>query len=506
MSSTFNIVSATPIASALTNASRPVSTSDAALAKEGSGTAASTVVEIGAQTAESLTYTAAATRVQQVWTSGNGDDANSKQIAENFAASDVRRRLYGLGSSLLDGYTGKAGDYSQALLSFIGPPGSKAAEQAQQAAAIELQAAPTQKLSLTLKTHSGATVELSLASSISGLGVELKTSQTLTDKELKAVKALADGFETTLKGLSEQPPRIAIDALSRFDSSAIGALDLRASFSKEIGDPLSLTFSATAAGRKLSVDTKDGVLDLSVDLGNAEIRGDNSQRAKAMSNYLSQVDTAAKRGNGDKALVELFKNAFSEMHSYYPDDPTVVSRRPLRDYEAAALTGLADFKASIKSTVVASNPLRVSEVDYFNYRTSQESTVESGSRTRLTQFRETTLDAAFHKGLRSDKAPLLTVDPKSQNYRYFQVNDRISNKVTIEHDDFGPVRAEQEQSVSKFMGIQTYERGKLVKNEQIPEQNSFVIDLLETIKNLSLDPAERQGQLEALNDRMFLRG
>lgn len=462
-------------------------------------------MELGAQAGEALTYTAAAPPVQQAWTAGAGDDAVSKRIAENFSATDVSRRLIGLGAALLDGYTGEAGDYRQALLSFVGQPGSKAAEQARQAAEIELQVAPTQKLAMTLKTKSGATVELSLSSSISGLGVELKTSQALTDKELKAVKALAAGFETALKGLTEKPPRIAIEDLTRFDSSAIASLDLSASFSKEIGDPLSLTFSATAAGRKLSVETAGGVLDLSVDLANSEIRGDSAQRAKAMSHYLAQVDVAAKRGNGDKVLVDLFKNAFSEMHAYYPDDPTAVSRRPLRDYEKAALSGLSDFKASIKSTVVASNPMRVAEVDYFNYKTSQESTVETGDRIRLTQSQETTLDAAFHKGLRSDKAPLLTLDPKSQNYRYIQVNDRISHKVTIEHDEFGPVRAEQEQSVSKFMGIKTYEHGKLIKQEKIPEQSSFIIDLLDTIKNLSLDPAERKQQLEALNDRMLLK-
>jgi hypothetical protein len=506
MTSIFNIVSATPVAPALDSASRPVSLVQGDVAKDGALAAESAVVDIGKQPLEALTYTAPAPVVQQVWTAGTGDDAVSKRIAENYATTDVSRRLSGLGSALLDGYTGEAGAYRQALLSFAGQPGSKAAEQARQAAEIELQVAPTQKLALTLKTRSGATVELSLASSISGLGVEMKTSQTLTDKELKAVKALADGFETALKSLAEQPPRIAIDELTRFDSSAIASLDLSASFSKEIGDPLSLTFSATAAGRKLSVETAGGVLDLSVDLANSEIRGDNAQRAKAMSNYLAQVDVAAKRGNGDKALVELFKNAFSEMHAYYPDDPTAVSRRPLRDYEAAALSGLTDFKASIKSTVVASNPMRVAEVDYFNYKTSQESTIETGARTRLTQSQETSLDAAFHKGLKSDKAPLLTLDPKSQNYRYIEVNDRISSKVTIEHDEFGPVRAEHEQSVSKVMGIQTYERGKLVKQEQIPEQNSFIIDLLDTIKSLSLDPNERQKQLEALNDRILLRG
>jgi hypothetical protein len=509
MSSTFNILSATTTPLTPDSASRSALKQGAAATGVTGGAVlaeTSAIVELGNQPPEALTYAATLPRVQQIWTAGASDDAVSKQIATNFAATDASHRLRGLGAALLEGYKGEAGNYRQALLSFTGVPGSAAAEQAQQVADIELQVAATQKFSLSVKTQSGAMVELSIASRADGLGVELKTSQALTGNELKAVQDLADGFEAAVKGLTEVPPRIAIDALSRFDSSAIASLDLRASFSKEGGEPLSLSFSATAAGRTLSVETATGALDLSVDLANPQLRGDQAQRTKAIGNYLTQVDVAAKRGNGDKALVELFKNAFSEIHAYYPDDETTVARRPLRDYEAAALSGLADFKAGLKVTAVASNPMRPGEVDYFNYLATQESTLTTGERTKLTQLRETVLDAAFHKGLKSDKAPILTADPRSQNYRYFQVNDRMSSKVTIEHDELAPVRAEQAQSSSKFTGIQTYERGKLIKEEKLPEQHAFVLDLLETIKNLSLDPAERQRQLAALNDRVLLQG
>jgi hypothetical protein len=465
----------------------------------------SAIVAIGTQPTEALTYAVPLPSVQQVWTAGTNDDAVSKLIANNSTATDVARRLRGLGAALLEGYKGEAGNYRQALLSFSGVAGSAAAEQAQQVADIELQLVPVQKFALTLKTQSGATVELSIASRPDGLGVELKTSQTLSSHELKAVQDLADGFEATVKGLTEVPPRIAIDALSRFDSSAIASLDLRARFSKEGGEPFGLALSATAAGRTLNVETPAGALNLSVDLANPQIRGDQAQRNKALGNYLAQVDVAAKRGNGDKALVDLFKNAFSEIHAYYPDDGNAVARLPLRDYEKAALSGLADFKADIRATAIASNPVRPGEVDYFNYQTSQESTLAMGARTRLTQAQEAVLEAAFHQGLKSDKAPVLTADPRSQNYRYVQVNDRISSKVTIEHDELGPVSAGLEKSASTLTGIQTYERGKLLKEERTPDQHSAVIDLLNTFKSLSLDPAERKRQLVSLNDQALLK-
>ena len=508
MSSTFSILSATSTALVPERAdplpSRPVGT-ELAMQQADLPAGSSTIVEIGSQPVEALTYPGVLPAVQQVWVGGAAEDAVSKRIASNFAAGDGSHRLRGLGSTLLEDYKGEAGNYRQALLSFSGVPGTAAVEHARQVADIDLQVMPAQKFALTLKTRSGATVELSIASRPDGLGVELKTSQTLSVNELQAVKDLADGFEAAVRGLSEQPPRIAIDALSRFDSSAIVSLDLRASFNAEGGEPLSLDFSATAAGRSLSIETQTGTLDLSVDLGNAQIRGDAAQREKAIGNYLAQVDSAARRGNGDKALVELFKNAFSEIHAYYPDDSTSVARRPLRDYERAALSGLADFKAGIKVTPVSSNPMRPGEIDYFNYLTSQESTLSIGDRTKLTQLQEVTLDAAFHKGLKSDKAPVLTADPRSQNYRYFQVSDRISSKITLEHDEFGPTRAELQQSAEKFTGIRTYERGKLVKEERLPDQYSMVIDLLDTIRNLSLDPGERQRQLAALNDRILLK-
>lgn len=465
----------------------------------------SAIVDIALQPAQALTYPAVLPTVQQVWVAGAAEDAVSKRIARNFAAEDSSRRLRGLGAALLEDYKGEAGSYRQALLSFSGVPGTAAAEHARQVADIDLQVMPTQKFALTLKTRSGATIELTIASRPHGLGVEMKTTQALSENELQAVKDLADGFEAAVRGLSEQPPRIAIDALSRFDSSAIVSLDLRASFNEEDGEPLSLAFSATAAGRSLNIETQTGALDLSVDLGNPQIRGDAAQREKAIGNYFAQVDSAARRGNGDKVLLELFKNAFSEIHAYYPDDSASVAARPLRDYERAALSGLADFKAGIKVTPVASNPMRPGEVDYFNYLTLQESTLSIGERSKLTQLQEVTLDAAFHKGLKSDKAPVLTADPRSQNYRYFQVNDRISSKVTLEHDALGPTRADLAQSAEKLTGIRTYEHGKLVKEERIPDQNSMVIDLLDTIRNLSLEPGERQRQLAAFNDRILLR-
>lgn len=508
MSSTFSIISPSSTALVPESAGRvPSRTVGGAPATMQADLPAgrSTIVEIGSQPAAALTYPAALPTVQQVWTAGAAEDAVSKQIAGNFAVGDSARRLRGLGAALLEDYKGEAGTYRQALLSFSGVPGTAAAEQVRQVADIELQVMPAQKFALTLKTRSGATVELGIASRPDGLGVEIKTSQALSGNELKAVRDLADGFEAAVRGLTEQPPRIAIDALSRFDSSAIASLDLRASFNEEGGESLSLAFAATAAGRSLSVETQTGALDLSVDLANAQIRGDSAQREKAVGNYLAQVDSAARRGNGDKALVDLFKNAFSELHAFYPDDMASLARRPLRDYEKAALSGLADFKAGIKVSPVSSNPMRPGEVDYFNYLTLQESTLTGGDRSRLTQLQEVTLDAAFHKGLKSDKAPILTADPRSQNYRYFQVNDRISSKLTLEHDELGPTRADLEQSAEKFTGIQTYERGKLVKEERIPDQYSVVIDLLDTLRNLSLDPGERQRQLGALNDRVLLK-
>lgn len=503
MSSTFNIVSTTnPSAFTLDSIGRQSGRTGEGIS--GAAVSSSTIVELGSSQATGLTYDQPQARMLEAWTStANRRDHVSAQMAINSMAGDAAGRLKGLGAYLLKGYTGEAGSYQQTLLRFFGVRGSEAAAQAQEVAGVQLQATPAQKITLTLKTQSGATVELSIASGASGLSVEMKTSQTLSSKELVAVQDLAEGFEEVIKGLAEVPPRVAINVLNRFDSSAIVSLDLRAVFNKEDSESLTFAFSATAAGRSLKVGNQTGSLDLSVDFSNSQIRGDSAQREKAVSNYLAQIDVAAKRGNGDKALVDLFKNAFREIHANYPEDADTVGRRPLRDYEAAVLSGLADFKAGIKVKAVDSNPMRPGETDYFNYLATQESTLTTDGSAKLTQLRETVLEAAFHKGLKSDKAPFLTTDPRSQNYRYFQVNDRMSSRVTMEHNEFGLVRAGLEQSASKLMKIQTYEQGKLVKEDRIPEQYALIIDFLETIKNLSLDPTERQRQLGELNDRIL---
>ena len=114
-----------------------------------------------------------------------------------------------------------------------------------------------------------------------------------------------------------------------------------------------------------------------------------------------------KRGSANADLMAMFKDAFSAMNSNYPQSAAVdaLSNNPS---DKGLLTGLADFKASIKQAVDSSNSMRPSEVDSFSYNVSQKTQVNgrSSADRSVTQNQQSVLSASFHKGLDGGKPPV----------------------------------------------------------------------------------------------------
>jgi len=105
----------------------------------------------------------------------------------------------------------------------------------------------------------------------------------------------------------------------------------------------------------------------------------------------------------------MFKDAFSALNSNYPQGAGAVEALSNNPSDKGLLTGLADFKASIKQAVDSSNPMRPSEVDSFSYNVSQKTQVNgrSSADRSVTQNQQSVLSASFHKGLDGGKPPVL---------------------------------------------------------------------------------------------------
>lgn len=449
-------------------------------------------------------------------------DPVSALIAKNFDALKTSGRYTGLGQALLDRFKTTQDDFRQALTRISSASGSpRDIAEASAAAFDRLKTAPTDKISLSIRTASGLTVNLSVFSSSNGLGVEVSSSGELSQTEREALTGLSGAFEKALNALAEQPPRVDIGDLGNFDTSVLKSVDLKAQLTQETGKAFSLEFHSDSTTRSLKASGAEGEVDISLDLSKPLIRGAEAQRNKAISNYLKQFDAAAVRGRGNAELVKLFKDSFAGIHASMPPAAsslqnivTSAAQDSLEDTEQALLTGLADFKAQITEEVARPNPIRRDEIDQFSFSASQTTRIEhdkSGGQT-LTQEQASSLTASFHTQLTSDDPPLLSDKKESQNYLYYQIADSASSTATISHDrDNNPVSASLEKSASQSLHLQRYEMGKLTDEETRPLNRTSSENLLQLISSLhnnrpktADELAERADTLARLNDKVFL--
>ncbi|WP_027470035.1 hypothetical protein [Deefgea rivuli] len=424
-------------------------------------------------------------------------------MARNFAGESNANRFLGLGQALLEHLKSSATNFKQSV--------SVQAEE--QSAAVQ-----QGEIALSIQTHSGARVALTLNNQGDSLGVALNIDGELSTDEQTAVSALAESFELTVRGLLTVPPRLNIAGITQVDSNQIKALDLKASFTDQASEVIKFDFHSDASQRQVKLATPQGKLSVNVDLQQTAILGNATQREKAVGRYLQQMEQANQRGKPDAAMQTLFQDAFTNLHRYYPGDAGALQGvraanvESLKDYNQALLTGLGDFQADLAMSAASSNPMRPNERDHFNFQMAQSSRIVG--RQSIQQKQDSSLSASYHESLQADLPLRLTMDKKSQNYNFVEIKDQASSQIDLAFDGKHQlISATLEKSAQQSTKISRYEMGKLVKESQIPAQYQVLQDLLSTLQSLEKqkikhidDETLRQQKLSELNNVIFLEG
>lgn len=432
----------------------------------------------------------------RAWES-DSQDALSKSLNANFNSQSTANRFSGLGAGLIAQFAKGGAAVSQSVMFASADRAANAGEIKVDQGLLHTKA--DNQVSLSIKTASGKTVTFSLSSQTDGLGVQATVDGgTLTDEELKAVGKLGSAFQSAVDGLTAMPPKLDLSQLTQFDTKLLASVDLNATLKSLDGQDLSLAFHADSQSRTTRMSGPLGELNLAVDLKNAAILGNAKQQAKALQSYLAQFDRAQERGSAKPELMAMFKDAFSAMNSHYPQGVTLPEALTRNSTDQGLLTGLADFKASIKQASESPNPMRPSEVDSFAYEASQKTRVGGNSLLdrSVSQDQQSSLSASFHKGLKGGKAPALDGNAESQNYRYVQVQDKASSSAKLSYKDGLLASATLDQSASQNTRTQQYVMGKLVEDTTVPKEASVKRDYLVLLEYAAKESKKSKDALE----------
>jgi len=421
-------------------------------------------------------------------------DTLSKAINTNFNALSIANRFKGLGESLMAQFAEVDTDISQS----VRYAGADNAGELKLSQAL-LHSKADNLVSLNIKTASGKTITFSLSSQNDGLGVQATVDGgTLSDDELKAVGQLSSAFQAAVDGLTAVPPKLDLGGLTRFDSKILASVDLDAKLELADAQQQTLAFHADNQSRTTRMSGADGELSLAVDLKNAAILGEAQQQAKALESYLAQFDRVQERGNAKAPLMDMLKDAFSAMNSHYPQGGAAPEALTRSAADQRLLSGLADFKASIKQTREASNPMRPSEVDSFAYDVAQNTRV-GGSSTldrTVTQYQQSSLSASFHKDLTGARNPALGTTAESQNYLYVQVEDKASSSTHLGYKEGMLTHASVSQSASEDTRTQKYVMGKQVNETFVPRHASARHDYVALLEHAARESTKSRQALE----------
>ncbi|QVM98724.1 hypothetical protein JYG36_11375 [Pseudomonas sp. SORT22] len=400
-------------------------------------------------------------------------------------ASAIGSRFHGLGAALVNQLVANGGQsFTQSVFAFA--DGAQPSAEALKVQSNNLRQHPANAVNLSLTTASGATVNLSLASNEQGLAVsaEVQGGQ-LSSDELKGLASLAESFQGAINGLSEQPPRLQLGKLATLDSTLFSALQMNAKLDTVNGQQLTFDLTLDDSARKLSLQGPAGNVQLNLDTRDTSLLGKSAQRQAAISNYLSQFDAAQSRGKGDENLVGLLKDAFVQLNS--ADDiarPATGSIPLLAAKDTALLSGLADFSASISQTSQQPNPLRPTELDRFDYKVSQSTTISGASPANraVQQDQQANLSAAYHTSLNPQMA--LVDALATQNYRYHEISDQSSTSTRLRYDKNSLVEASVSQQASRNERVRSYADGVLQSDVSTPASVSESRNLLGLLTDL----------------------
>lgn len=443
------------------------------------------------------------------WENPANDDL-TMLMAKNFQSATLAGRFNDMGKTLLASFANGGGNYSQSVMNF--QPGQTPDASLIRTSQQVLHTTADNQITLNVTTRSGATVELTLSSSNDGLAAQIKVANgTLTDTDRKALSSLADGFQQAVDGLSSSTPSLDLGGLTQFDPGVLSSVDVHAALKDSSGKTQTVDFHADAKQRSVSAQMDSGTVNVSIDTRQLAQLGNAQQQTQAINAYLKQFDDAQQRGHGDATLMSLMKQAFSEMATIKATGSQPANTGiTLNDTGRSMLTGLPDFSVSIKDTPKSVNPMRPSEVDQFSYQASQQTTIMGRDQAdySVTQLQQSHLSASYHTSLSgsTDEPLRLSTDKKSQNYRYYQIDDSASSQSQFSYGNGELITAMLNQSAKQSSHMIQYELGKLTKDVTTPAQAASSIDLLDTLKaaNKLIDSDSRQNALNKISGEVVL--
>jgi len=365
------------------------------------------------------------------------------------------------------------------------------------------------KVTLAITTKSGAKVDLTLANLGDEMIYQVSSNAELNEEERKALSDLAEAFQSAIDGMTDSAPQVRLRGLTQFDSKFVQAIDLHAEVAGPDSTKQSLDLHIDGVSRKVSLDGPDGKAEVNVDTSATDHLGTKQQQAKAINNYLAQFDQAVTRGHGDKKLMSMFKDAFSDMNRTATlEDRDDYLRTPskwrLNADDHAALTGLSDFSASLTQTPKSSNPLKLQQQDTFSYEVSQMTNIDGENRDErnIGQTQKSHLDAEFHTAIGKSTPPFFDGTPQTQNYEYHRIDDSAASAVSLNYKFGKLAKANLQQIASQSEQVFTFILGKLKSEKTTPVQQSLVRDLLPSLTSFE----HLKGDDDALNDNIYLLG
>jgi hypothetical protein len=364
------------------------------------------------------------------------------------------------------------------------------------------------RFTLNITTHSGVKVDLTLANVDNEMIYQVSASDELNEDERKALSALADGFQAAIDGMAAAAPQVKLSSLAQFDSKFVQSIDFHAQVAGADATTQSLDFHIDETVRKVRIGGPDGQAEVNVDTSAFEHVGNKQQQAKAINNYLAQFDQALTRGHGDKKLMAMFKDAFSDMNrtatsEERADAPASSSRWKLSADDHPTLTGLSDFSASLTQTPKSSNPLKPQQEDTFSYNVSQSTKIDGLTRDErsIAQSQQSHLGAEYHTALGKSGPPIFDGTPQTQNYEYHRIDDNAGSNVSLNYRNGKLAKASLAQAASQSEQVFTFILGKLKLEKTTPVQQSLVRDLLPSLTSFDHLKGE-----DSVNDNIFLLG
>lgn len=372
-----------------------------------------------------------------------------------------------------------------------------------------------QDASLAITTASGRPLTLTLQDDGS-IKVEGQDDASLSDAEHAAIATLSAAFGRALDGMASTPPHLDLGGLAQLDTSVLASVHLSAKATNSNQAIQTIDFTADVTSRAVKIDGPNGKLDVSVDLSSPAITGSKAQQTAAINNYLKQFEQAGSRGHANPLLMNMFKDAFTQLNAPAGLEATATTRSSsrLNDTDHALLSGLADFSASITQTATTSNPYRADEHDGFSFQVSQTTQLSGrdASERGISQTSSSQLHASFHSALSPDARLNLTDDPMSQNYYYSQISDAAQSNTRIGYHKGRLAQATVSSTASQGTERTKFVMGRKVEDLTTPLEKSQQRDLLPVLQQMERHPPqttkerdERTHALARIHDSLGLQ-